>query len=125
MTREGETSSNGKAGSGSDDLDFDRRLDALRDRLAAADPSHDEAGDTSGQRAYAASLAGAMRLSSEFIAAIVGGGAVGWLIDHFLGTAPGGLIVFVLVGFVGGVYRVMRESGFLDNPSDTKSVGEE
>jgi ATP synthase protein I len=116
VTREGETSSNGTAGSGSGDPDFDRRLDALRDRLAAADPSHDETDDASGRRGYAASLAGAMRLSSEFIAGIVGGGGIGWLIDHFLGTSPWGLIVFVLIGFVGGVYSVMRDSGFLDTP---------
>jgi ATP synthase protein I len=117
VSRKGGTSSNGKAGSGPHDPDFDRRLDALRDRLAAADVSHEAAGDTSGGRASAASLAGALRLSSEFIAGILGGGGLGWLIDHFLGTSPWGLIVFVLLGFVAGVYGVMRDSGFLDAPS--------
>jgi ATP synthase protein I len=117
VTREGETSSNGKAGSGPSDPDFDRRLDALRDRLAAADPSHEAAGDTSGRRVSATSLAGALRLSSEFIAGIVGGGGLGWLIDHFLGISPWGLIVGVLLGFAAGVFNVMRDSGFLDTPS--------
>ena len=123
MTREGETSSNGKAGPGSQDPDFDRRLDALRDRLAAADPSREAAGGNSGGRVDATALAGAWRLSSEFIAAILGGGGLGWVIDHFLGTSPWGLIVCVLLGFAAGVFNVMRESGFLVTPADPKSGG--
>jgi ATP synthase protein I len=71
------------------------------------------AGGGSG-RASAASLSGALRLSSEFIAGILGGGGLGWVVDHFLGTSPWGLIVLLLLGFVAGVYNVMRDSGFLD-----------
>lgn len=46
------------------------------------------------------SLGQAMTLSTEFIAAIIAGGILGWLCDHFLGTKPWGMIVLVLLGFV-------------------------
>lgn len=57
-------------------------------------------------------LGQAMTLSTEFIAAIIAGGILGWLCDHFLGTKPWGMIVLVLLGFVTGVYNIMRLSGF-------------
>jgi ATP synthase protein I len=36
---------------------------------------------------------------------------LGWLLDRWLGTSPGGLIVFVLLGFAAGVLNVMRAAG--------------
>ncbi len=54
-----------------------------------------------------------MTLSTEFIAAVVAGGVLGWLVDHGLGTKPWGLIVLLMLGFVTGVYNVMRVSGFV------------
>jgi len=53
-----------------------------------------------------------MRLSSEFIAGVVAGGILGWLFDHLLGTKPWGLMVFLMLGFLTGIYNVMRVSGF-------------
>jgi ATP synthase protein I len=53
----------------------------------------------------------ALRLSSEFIAGVIVGGGLGWLIDRGLGTSPWGLIVCVLLGFVAGVLNVMRAAG--------------
>jgi ATP synthase protein I len=108
-------SPSGSAEPGSPDPDFDRRLAAFRAQIERAERGGKKpAGENGGARASAASLAGALRLSSEFIAGILGGGGLGWLADHFLGTSPWGLIVLLLLGFVAGVYNVMRDSGFLD-----------
>lgn len=52
-----------------------------------------------------------MRLSSEFIAGVVAGGILGWIFDRFLGTKPWGLMVFLMLGFVTGIYNVMRLTG--------------
>jgi ATP synthase protein I len=41
------------------------------------------------------------------------GGVIGWGLDHFVGTKPWGLIVFVLLGFVAGVLNVMRSAGLV------------
>ncbi|MGT2487665.1 AtpZ/AtpI family protein [Methylobacterium oryzae CBMB20] len=40
------------------------------------------------------------------------GGILGWIVDHVFGTKPWGLIVLLMLGFVAGVYNVMRVSGF-------------
>ncbi len=53
------------------------------------------------------------RLSSELVAGVVVGAAIGWGFDHFLSTSPFGLIVFVLLGFVAGVVNVVRSAGKL------------
>ena len=53
----------------------------------------------------------ALRLSSEFIAAVIVGAALGWVLDKWAGTSPWGLIVFLLLGFAAGVVNVMRATG--------------
>lgn len=53
----------------------------------------------------------AMKLSSEFIAGILVGGGIGWVLDEWLGTSPFGLIVFLLLGFAAGVLNVLRAAG--------------
>ncbi|RUV49194.1 ATP F0F1 synthase subunit I, partial [Mesorhizobium sp. M7A.F.Ca.MR.228.00.0.0] len=64
--------------------------------------------------AKAGSVAGygqALKLSSEFIAGVVVGAGIGWIIDRLAGTSPWGLIVFLLLGFGAGVLNVMRSAG--------------
>jgi ATP synthase protein I len=58
-------------------------------------------------------LAVALRLSSEFVAGVLLGGLIGWLIDHFAGTSPWGLIVFLLLGFGAGTLNAMRAAGLV------------
>ena len=55
----------------------------------------------------------AMRLSSEFIAAIIVGAGLGWIIDWAFGITPWGLVVFLLLGFCAGVLNVLRAAGLL------------
>ncbi|HVV42622.1 MAG TPA: AtpZ/AtpI family protein [Nitrobacter sp.] len=58
----------------------------------------------------ASGLALGFRLSSEFVAAVVVGAAIGWSIDYFLPTSPWGLIAFVLVGFAAGLSRLIKDA---------------
>jgi ATP synthase protein I len=62
----------------------------------------------------------AMKLSSEFISAIVVGAVLGYVLDRFVGTAPWGLIVLLLLGFCAGVLNVMRSAGVVAHPLDDK-----
>jgi len=57
-------------------------------------------------------LGQAMTLSTEFVAGVIAGGILGWIVDHVFGTKPWGLIVLLLLGCVAGFYNVMRASGF-------------
>ncbi|MBW8299280.1 MAG: AtpZ/AtpI family protein [Hydrogenophaga sp.] len=58
----------------------------------------------------------AMKLSSEFISAVVVGAILGYLFDRFVGTAPWGMIVLLLLGFCAGVLNVLRTAGKVASP---------
>lgn len=53
-------------------------------------------------------LGSALRLSTEFVAALVVGGGMGWLVDRWLGSAPIGLLVFLALGIAAGFLEVFR-----------------
>ncbi len=58
-----------------------------------------------------------LRLGSEFIAAILVGAGIGWLLDIWLKTGPWLLLVFVLVGFAAGVLNVARAAAEMNRAS--------
>ena len=92
------------------DGELERRRRVLEASLAARDTSGRDGGD--GARNGGASGYGqAIKLSSEFIAGVGVGAALGWIIDRAAGTSPFGLIVFLLLGFGAGVLNVMRSAG--------------
>lgn len=53
-------------------------------------------------------LSRALRLGSEFTAAILVGAGIGFLLDQWLGTSPWILLVMLMVGFAAGVLNVTR-----------------
>ena len=95
------------------------RLQRLNEGLGQARDTAGHPSDSSGaQRAATASgYARGFRLSSEFVAGVVVGAGIGWLIDRWLGVSPWGLIVFLLLGFAAGVLNVMRSAGLIASPA--------
>ncbi|WP_182419183.1 AtpZ/AtpI family protein [Bartonella sp. HY038] len=59
----------------------------------------------------------AIKLSSEFLAAIVVGVVLGLGFDQLIGTNPWGLIVFLFLGFAAGVMNVLRSVGMIEQSS--------
>lgn len=53
-------------------------------------------------------MARGMRIGTEFIAAILVGAVIGYLIDLGLGTSPWGLLIMLLMGFAAGILNVTR-----------------
>lgn len=96
-------------------------LEQRRKRLAAElaerkrDTGIEEAAEKSAEQSRKG-YAQAMKLSSEFISAIVVGAILGYLFDRFVGTAPWGMIVFLLLGFCAGVLNVLRSAGMVSAP---------
>ncbi len=86
------------------------KLDAVAKRPPPSEPASDA------PRADPAGFARAMRLSGEFIGGIVVGAFLGWLIDWLTGVPPWGMIVFLLLGFVAGVFNVLRSVGQMNQP---------
>ena len=87
---------------------LDQRLSEFRDnRKAETDQTGTEGEDGA---ARASAMARGFQLSSELIAGVVVGAAIGWGFDKLLSTSPFGLIVFFLLGFVAGVVNVVRSA---------------
>ena len=74
------------------------------DRLSDSEPGQRPTSDPS-------AIARGFRLSTELVAGVLVGAAIGWLIDRALGLSPWGMIVFLLLGFAAGVLNVMRAAG--------------
>jgi ATP synthase protein I len=95
---------------------LDQRLSDIRDnRKLETDQSGNEQEQA---QAKASAMAIGLRLSSELVAGVLAGAALGWGFDRLLSTSPWGLIVFLLLGFVAGVMNVMRTAGVMAKQSE-------
>jgi ATP synthase protein I len=109
--------------SSSDEAALSARLGSLNQRLSETRGSRKIGTDTSGSeqdagQARASAMAMGLRLSSELVAGVLVGAALGWGFDRLLSTSPWGLIVFLLLGFTAGVINVMRAAGVMAKQSE-------
>jgi ATP synthase protein I len=80
-------------------------LEDLETRLREARKDSHPAGRQS------AELSGAQvgyRVGIEMLAGVVGGAAIGWLLDRLLGTNPWLMVVMLFMGFAAGVLNAYR-----------------
>jgi ATP synthase protein I len=99
-----------------DEAALSARLRRLDERLGQRLPGRpSEQSSASGPRADPSAIARGFRLSSELVAGVLLGAAIGWLIDRWSGSTPWGMIVFLLLGFAAGVLNVMRTAGVVPN----------
>ena len=109
-----------------DEAALSARLQRLGERLGhhrSDRPSENDPGP--GANADPSALAQGLRLSAEFVAGVLVGAAICWLMDRWLGTSPWGMIVWLLLGFAAGVLNLMRAAGVvahntLDPPATKK-----
>jgi ATP synthase protein I len=100
--------------------DLEARIARARgQRTAQAEAEQTRQGNMSG-------MSRGFRLASEFVAAILVGAGLGWIIDMFLPTRPWGTIVLLLLGFAAGVLNVIRATAEMNAatavPPDTPAV---
>lgn len=94
------------------DEDLERRRRQLEAKLATRRPASRDGKDAQNPSSKT-SFGAALKLSSEFVAAILVGVGIGWVLDYWAGTSPWGLIVFLFLGFAAGVLNVMRSAGMV------------
>ena len=94
---------------GTQESDWDARSAALARRIAdqrqRMPKERDEPASRSGGMQ---GVAQGLKIASEFVAGILVGAGIGYLIDQIAGTTPFGLIVFLMIGFAAGVLNVIR-----------------
>ena len=95
--------------------DDDAALKARLEELSGALDSHRKAAGapkpTAGHQSpngMAQAMSLGFRVMSEFVAAVVVGGFIGWMIDRWLGISPAALIVFLALGTAAGFWSVYR-----------------
>ncbi|MEL6817314.1 MAG: AtpZ/AtpI family protein [Pseudomonadota bacterium] len=91
---------------------LDERRVSLEAKIAAKVKDEDKKLEAD-SAATGPGVAKAFKLSSEFIAGVVAGAGLGFLIDNFAGTTPWGMIIFLLLGFAAGVLNVLRSAGLV------------
>jgi ATP synthase protein I len=94
-----------------DEAALSARLQRLGEGLARQRAQETSGGSREERATTASGYAKGFRLSSELVAGVVVGAGLGWLIDRWLGIAPWGLMIFLLLGFAAGVLNVMRSAG--------------
>jgi ATP synthase protein I len=87
------------------------RMDALSREIQARRPAPSappSPKETSSGSAMGSAISMGLRAGSEFVAAILVGGAIGWGLDWMLRTKPAFTILFFLLGVAAGVWNVIR-----------------
>jgi ATP synthase protein I len=81
------------------------RLDARLDAFEA-----ERARPASGLLGMGGSGAGGVgyRMVSEIVSGLLGGAALGWLLDHFAGTAPWGIVGGLVLGSAAAIFLAAR-----------------
>lgn len=100
---------------------LEERRNSLGERLKQA--RSDDEGTEKSSEVSRKGYSQALKISSEFISAIVVGGLLGYLLDYFLPTKPWGLVVFLLLGFCAGVLNVLRTTGKVSSPHPVDRIG--
>jgi ATP synthase protein I len=93
-----------------DPIGEDARIDALDERLRAAKEREEERNRTSGSGHADANYRLGSKVLSELVGGIGGGALIGWVIDHFVGTRPWGLLVMMFLGIIVAFRNIIRIS---------------
>ena len=100
-------------GHGTGPSNQDRRLDTLDDRLARLEASEVKRTGSGPSVSTDADYRLGNRVLADLIGGIAGGALIGWVIDHFAGTAPWGLMIFLLLGIIvafRNIFRIANEA---------------
>ena len=92
--------------------DLGDRLEALEAKLGRRRSDDAEKSRQTGSTDRSG-FAQAFKLSSEFIAAIFVGAAIGYGIDVYFNTTPWGMIILLMLGFAAGILNVLRAAGMV------------
>jgi ATP synthase protein I len=87
------------------------RLDKLSvalDARSASSKAAEEVRTQSDVQRSARAVSIGLRVLSEFVAAVLVGAFLGWLVDRIAGASPWGLVCFLMLGLAAGFWNVYR-----------------
>jgi len=93
-----------------DPVGEDARIDALEERLKAAQEREDQRSKPKAGVETDENYRIGNRVLADLIGGIGGGAFLGWVIDHFAGTSPWGLLVVMFLGIIVAFRNIIRIS---------------
>ena len=94
--------------------DSNADLDDLQQRIHARRERYRPKEDNTSRSAWSLG----MRYGSEFFGGVLVGGVLGFVLDHFAGISPWGLITGTMLGFAAGTRNVVRAAQEISSESD-------
>ena len=68
-------------------------------------------------------IVGGFSPSVDFLSSVLAGLLIGFVLDWLFGTRPVFIIIFVVVGFVAGFFKLWRSSAVLEEMAKERSRG--
>ena len=93
-----------------DPVGEDARIDALEERLKSAQEREERRMQPQKSPEADENYRIGNRVLAELIGGIGGGAFLGWVIDHFAGTSPWGLLVVMFLGIIVAFRNIFRIS---------------
>ena len=62
------------------------------------------------KKTNSSNLGSAFKISTEFVAAVVVGATIGFILDNLFGTKPWLIIIFFIIGVIAGMLNVIRSA---------------
>ena len=66
--------------------------------------------NTKNSKMNSSNLGNAFKISTEFVAAVVVGSTIGFILDNLFGTKPWLIIIFFIIGVIAGMLNVIRSA---------------
>lgn len=90
-------------------MDDDAKIEALKKRISQAQSEEDvRSGKT--QKGVDDNYRLGNRVLADLVAGIGGGALVGWVLDHFIGTSPWLLLIFLFLGIIVAFRNIIKLS---------------
>ena len=74
--------------------------------------------DTKNQKLNSSNLGNAFKISTEFVAAVVVGSIIGFILDNWFDSKPWLTIIFFIVGAAAGILNVIRSAKQMQKNND-------
>ena len=62
------------------------------------------------KKTNSSNLGSAFKISTEFVASVVVGSIIGFILDNLFGTKPWLIIIFFIIGVIAGMLNVIRSA---------------
>ncbi len=86
-----------------DTSDLAQRIKRAQDARVAAN-----GGNAASRQGDMSGLARGLRIGTEFVAAVLVGTGIGYVIDQIAGTSPWAMLIMFMMGFAAGILNVIR-----------------